>query len=388
MAEKRNAQVTAIKIDFCPHICYNIRMNPLLTEDMKNIEQRLSQVLPKDITTAWQHEYFGTLPEGTVIQSRHIEPMIEPCRALVQHGGKRWRPLLLLLCAKMVAQKNGASADTAYRNALSLVGMVELVHTASLIHDDIEDNADTRRGAPAAHIAHGLDTALNAGAWLYFAAAACIDGAAIPDETKLRLYQLYARELRRLHLGQGMDIAWHRDAQKVPSVQEYMAMVRCKTGTLASLAAQTGAVAAGADSATADRLGAIAADIGAGFQVLDDVTNLTAGNPGKRRGDDIVEGKKSLPVLLFHAQADEGKRQALRACFVRAAEEGIESPAVEEAIALLTESGAIKSAYDTAARLVSDSCAALLHQFPAESDSAPSMLAAGLFTDLIDTFSL
>lgn len=120
----------------------------------------------------------------------------------------------LVLCAEMqkIADKKDAS-DIA--DAYKIVPLLEFVHTASLIHDDIEDGAQERRGLSCAHIAFGLDTAINAGSWLYFEAAAVIENIK-DDNLKLRLYRLFAEELRCLHLGQAMDIAWHRDTKKNP----------------------------------------------------------------------------------------------------------------------------------------------------------------------------
>ena len=142
---------------------------------------------------------------------------------------------------------------------------------------------------------------MNAASWLYFEAPVCINKLQVSDTLKLELYKTYTNELRRLHLGQAMDIFWHRNPEVFPAENEYLAMVKCKTGTLASLAAKMGCIAGGLSKAEAERFGGIAADIGIGFQIIDDVINLTTGNPGKKRGDDIVEGKKSLPVLIHTA---------------------------------------------------------------------------------------
>ena len=85
-------------------------------------------------------------------------------------------------------------------------------------------------------------------------------------------------------------------------------MVQNKTGTLASLAAQVGFIAGGATEKQAAEYGKIAAQIGVGFQIIDDVINLTKGNPGKKRGDDIVEGKKSLPVCFTYRKSLKTKQ--------------------------------------------------------------------------------
>jgi octaprenyl-diphosphate synthase len=140
-----------------------------------------------------------------------------------------------------------------------------------------------------------------------------------------------------------MDIFWHRTPSLFPTKEEYQGMVRCKTGTLASMAAKIGYVAGGASPEKAEEAGEKAANIGMGFQIIDDVINLTSGNPGKKRGDDIVEGKKSLPVLIHLERCPEDSREIAR-LMEQASKEGIESPAVEECIKLLEKSGCIKEA--------------------------------------------
>ena len=325
---------------------------------LDNIETSLNAALPKSCTgdTDWTQASFGTLPAGA--KSEYIDKLIEPNKHLVELGGKRWRPLLLMLCYKMCAEKAGKEGSPALteEQTYSITPLVEFVHTASLIHDDIEDSADLRRGKPAAHITYGLDTALNAGAWLYFEAPVCINRLNAPEALKLRLYETYTQELRRLHLGQAMDIFWHRNPDFFPMEDEYLAMVKNKTGTLASLAAKLGCIAGGLSAEEAESFGGIAADIGIGFQIIDDVINLTTGNPGKERGDDIVEGKKSLPVLI-HAGLCPDDKPKIAEFMKAAAAGGIHSPAVEDCIALLNTSGCIQKAAERGRTLIEQSCA-------------------------------
>ena len=128
-----------------------------------------------------------------------------------------------------------------------------------------------------------------------------------------------------------------------PSRQDYELMIRLKTGALAALAAYTGMRAAGKEHEESNVFASLFAGVGIGFQILDDVKNISTGNAGKKRGDDIVEGKKSLPVIL-HIEKHPEDAAALTAYFEQARREGIDSPAVEKAIALLSSSGAIAEA--------------------------------------------
>lgn len=333
-------------------------MNKEFKQILENIEKALNTALPQTADTeGWTPASFGTLPSGA--RSEYINKLIEPNRALVSLGGKRWRPLLMMLCYKMAKEQaagKGASPALSEEETYSITPLVEFVHTASLIHDDIEDNADLRRGKPAAHITYGLDTALNAGSWLYFEAPVCINQLKAPDTLKLELYKTYTNELRRLHLGQAMDIFWHRNPDVFPPEEEYLAMVKSKTGTLASLAAKLGCIAGGLSAAEAENFGSIAADIGIGFQIIDDVINLTSGNPGKKRGDDIVEGKKSLPVLI-HSSLRPDDKTKIAEYMKTASRDGIDSPAVEACILLLKESACIEKAAEQGRKLIQESCA-------------------------------
>jgi octaprenyl-diphosphate synthase len=249
--------------------------------------------------------------------------------------------------------------------ALPLVPLVELSHNASLIHDDIEDNSDTRRGKAAVHVLYGTDTAINGGSFLYFLAPACIAAwdPRIAKESPPRLekqraliHAVWGDHMRRLHLGQAMDIHWHRDYSSLPALEEYHAMCRLKTGCLPRLAAILGVYAADTalfweknneitpnGRALGELLGEAAEKLGVGFQILDDVKNLTTGNPGKKRGDDIVEGKKSLPILLYlHRRAD--RREFAARCFSAAREKGPGAGEVEELIGELNETGVLEEA--------------------------------------------
>jgi octaprenyl-diphosphate synthase len=159
-----------------------------------------------------------------------------------------------------------------------------------------------------------------------------------------------------------MDIGWHRDFGSRPSPEDYALMCRLKTGSLARLAAVLGVYASqtGADrtDTLAESLGEAAEKLGLGFQILDDVKNLRTGNPGKKRGDDIVEGKKSLPVLLLlRDRPDTGA--LVERCFVAARAGGAAVPEVEELIGALETTGALETAQTRGLALIAEARAAL-----------------------------
>ena len=143
---------------------------------LQDIEKALDYSLPDKADARWISSSFG---KGSFSEDNFIT-LIEPNKNLIKLGGKRWRPLLMILY--YLNEKN--EGKLSYETACALTPLVEFVHTASLIHDDIEDGADLRRGKPAAHITYGIDTAINSASWLYFEASACIENQNISDKTK------------------------------------------------------------------------------------------------------------------------------------------------------------------------------------------------------------
>jgi len=344
-------------------------MNIEYTRRLEKIESILSDKLPVSFGSDWIFGSFSAVPGA--VRSIHIQPLVEPCRDLLLRGGKRWRPLLMVLSCELAG-----GGDRAY----GLTPIVEFSHTASLIHDDIEDHADERRGKPAIHLIYGQDTAINCAAWLYFFAQSIIDTFPSSDSMKLVLYRTVSRELRRLHLGQAMDIRWHREPSVVPSRAEYEAMVTLKTGTLSRMAGELGMIAGGKDEGEAADFGELSARIGVGFQVIDDVRNLLTGNPGKKRGDDIVEGKKSLPVIL-HLEKKPEDIEFLSKAFVQAREEGVSSPVIETVITRFVDSGAIEAARLFGVHQIESACLSLRGRYPGQEKAE---LIAGLFESMLE----
>jgi octaprenyl-diphosphate synthase len=149
--------------------------------------------------------------------------------------------------------------------------------------------------------------------------------------------------MRKLYLGQSMDISWHRDISFVPEIMEYYVMCSLKTGSFANFAIELGVHAAGSEPKVGQQLSDAAIKLGIGFQILDDVKNLTTGIKGKMRGDDIVEGKKGLPVLLYLHRYPE-KRQQVFDCFDAARENNATVAEIESLIQNLVDTGVIEEA--------------------------------------------
>jgi octaprenyl-diphosphate synthase len=351
-------------------------MDQLYTRKLEEIEKTLDRWLPVRPGESWADSVFGNR-----LDTQFLQAIAAPGRDLLSRGGKRWRPLLMALICEALG-----GGDT----ALPLSPLVEFCHNASLIHDDIEDNSDERRGSPAVHIIHGIDAAINSGSFLYFLPLACIDSWAerlspkVALAGKLKVYSLWALSMRKLHMGQAIDIHWHRNFDLVPQIEEYFTMCKLKTGCLARFAAEIGIVAAVVAAAQQNDgicLIEAAEKLGVGFQILDDVKNLTTGLPGKKRGDDIVEGKKSLPILLFLHRCPE-KKETVQRCFSRAASAGVNAPEVEELIAALLAEGVLAEAEERGNAFISGAQAEFASLKPAGSAAARAL--AGLI-NLITT---
>lgn len=177
-----------------------------LKDKIEAIETELRRVIPDRISDTWARTQCGH--DLHSIEVGLWQRISDPARDLLDRGGKRWRPLLMLLCAEMYGD---------WHLALPLTPMVEIAHNGSLIVDDIEDGAVQRRGEQAEHIKFGMDLALNAGNLMYFLPARVIDSASFTDAQRLLLHRYYVEDMVRLHFGQGLDILWHRDHQNIPS---------------------------------------------------------------------------------------------------------------------------------------------------------------------------
>jgi octaprenyl-diphosphate synthase len=313
---------------------------------LKKIEEAIDIVLPQTTTHSWVQQNIGSEKVNNTLED--YQRIIEPGLDLIQRGGKRWRPVLMVIIAQLFGKK--------MEDVVPLTPLVEIPHNGSLIIDDIEDKADWRRGKEAVHLIYGDDMAINTGNLLYFLPTWIIDQTSIPKNQKLLVYEYYTSAMRRLHFGQGLDIQWHRDHKHYPTEKEYLQMCRFKTGSLSRLAMELGGLLGKGTDFQIKELGKVGEELGVGFQIMDDIKNLRTGNPGKKRGDDIVEGKKSLPVIYFVKEHPE-KKDELRNLFLIAREMGIDkgNNAIEEAIKLMEDSHAIDKAEGSARSLLKKS---------------------------------
>jgi geranylgeranyl diphosphate synthase, type II len=250
--------------------------------------------------SAWMNRALPRyLPEG-----EPADFLYDPARDYPQRGGKRFRPALLLLCAAL----GGGDPRSAVPSAVAL----ELFQNFALVHDDIEDGSLVRRGKPALHLLHGIPLAINVGDLLFgLVYEALLDNQALfGAEKALAVQREFAEVFRRTFEGQALDIGWIR-AQHWPVRAEFETMIRLKTGWYSGRGpCRIGAGLGGAPPESVAALGDYGEQLGLGFQVRDDLLNLTedssgaapeaggaGGGYGKERGGDIAEGKRTLIVI-------------------------------------------------------------------------------------------
>ena len=241
-----------------------------------------------------------------LMQACHRLP--EPVRPIAAHifgaGGKRLRPILCLLSA-------GAAGHDG-RNLTELAITMEMLHAATLLHDDVLDNSDTRRGSVAAHLAFGVTEAILAGD----AMLACANEIVAQREMPA-LCRLFSRATSETAAGEILELNMAGRMDMAP--KNYEAIVRGKTAWLLRASCGLGAIAAGASARIAGLLEDYGEKLGMAFQLVDDALDFAPSDTtGKPRGGDLREAKLTMPVMLFRqglsddARADFDRRFAAR----------------------------------------------------------------------------
>lgn len=204
--------------------------------------------------------------------------------------------------------------------------IIEALHAGSLIVDDIEDRSTERRGGPALHCRYGLPRALNAGNFLYFWALELLSRLGLPPITELGLHRAFSRTLLACHQGQALDLSVKVSALEQSQVRPTVAAVtRLKTGKLCELAAQLGALAAGASQKKAQAIAEFGCELGVGLQMLDDWGGIVSERRAYKGHEDL---RHSRPTWAWAWVADELEPRAYaELCALgRAVESGAEHP--------------------------------------------------------------
>ncbi len=265
----------------------------------------------------------------------------------VMRGGKRIRPMLALLTCGATGGK--------YESVTEAAAIIELFHNFTLIHDDIEDDSQFRRGKPTLHITHGLPMALNSGDALYTLIWKKIVSLDLEPKKLLELQRLYANAFKKVVDGQGIEISWIQSDKFDVSEEEYFQMIGGKTSALIGLSCELGALFGGNNNLNFREFGE---NIGAAFQIHDDVLNVTGDfeKYQKEIGGDISEGKRTLMVVHCLKNASEEDKERLISILRSHSKDKKE---IDEAISLLRKHGSVDYARQYSINLVKESKAAI-----------------------------
>ena len=215
---------------------------------------------------------------------------------LISAGGKRLRPLLTLAAARV--------CDGGGENAAKLAAAVEFIHTATLLHDDVVDGSEMRRGKTAAHLIWGSAQSVLVGDFLFSRAFELM-----VETGSLRALKILSRASSVIAEGEVLQLTRAHDLKLSQAV--YLEIIGAKTAELFAAAAEAGAVAAAADAARAASLRSYGLSLGLAFQLVDDALDYGGQSEvlGKNTGDDFREGKVTLPLLLA-VQRTAGREDA------------------------------------------------------------------------------
>ncbi len=281
----------------------------ILKEKKPLIDKAIEKYIPRKHNQRTLERIYGE-PQFKFHVEAANKGISEPIWEFLDRGGKRWRPTLFLL----VCEALGGDPEKVF----DFVVIPEIIHNGTLMHDDIEDKSEKRRGKPCTYKVFGNDIAINTGDAMYYLpmVVAMLNKNKFPDKVINKVYETYIQEMMNLCYGQAMDISWHKglaNADKVTK-EEYLQMCAFKTGTLARMSAKIAAILAGTNDRMVKKVGHLAESIGVAFQIQDDIINLTSQEYAKGVGlvgFDITEGKRTLIVIHTLDKAGEKDRKRL-----------------------------------------------------------------------------
>lgn len=324
-------------------------MRDALSAWRTDVDREIATLLPRTITDEKLAELFGK-PRFEYDTAAIEQALFEPVWDLLDRGGKRWRPVLFLELVRALGEDP--------EDYLPYATIPEILHTGTIIVDDVEDDATLRRGEEAIHLRYGTDIALNAGNALYFVPLKIIsqNPGDLEPAQQLAIYEMLTFELNRTHLGQGTDIVWHNTPSVEISEEQYLEMSACKTGCLGRIAGRLAALVTDRDESVENAFAAYAESLSIAFQIGDDILDVKnsldqAGEFGKAFGNDIREGKRTLLVIHALRNASQEDRERLESTLDA---ESVTDEEIRAVLDLLQETNSIAHARETAERLAAD----------------------------------
>ena len=283
---------------------------------------------------------------------RHMDSPVPVIPALADHliagSGKRLRPLLTVAAARMAGARDDA--------CLKLAAAVEFIHTATLLHDDVVDSSELRRGRVAAHLIWGAPSSVLVGDFLFARAFELMVGSG-----SMSALEILARASRVIAEGEVLQLTRAHDLDLSQDV--YLEIIQAKTAELFAAAAECGAVSAGAPPERCRALRRYGMGLGLAFQLVDDALDYSSDSAtlGKNPGDDFREGKATLPLLLAMVRTGQSEREF----WVRTIDRREQTDAdFHRACELMRHCGALQATLELA-RSYADNAKAALNDFPA-----------------------
>ncbi|MBL1406543.1 MAG: polyprenyl synthetase [Hyphomicrobiales bacterium] len=255
----------------------------------------------------------------------NVEMIPEVARHLIDSGGKRLRPMLTIAAAHMCGYDG--------QHHVTLAASVEFMHTATLLHDDVVDESDLRRGKASARMVWGNQASVLVGDFLLGQAFRMM-----VEAGSMHALDVLSTAATVIAEGEVLQLA---TAQNLETTEdEYMAVVKAKTAALFSAAAEVGPILAGSSKNQLSAFRAYGTNLGLAFQLIDDALDYggTASKLGKNVGDDFREGKVTLPVLLCYRRGDEAEREFWRESIEQGKTDDVR---LEKAMELMTKHNAL-----------------------------------------------
>ncbi|MBM3477593.1 MAG: polyprenyl synthetase family protein [Alphaproteobacteria bacterium] len=252
---------------------------------------------------------------------------------IVAAGGKRMRPMLTLAAARLCGVASG-------ERHVNLAACVEFIHTATLLHDDVVDASDLRRGRATANAVWGNKSSVLVGDFLFSRAFQVM-----VEDGSLDVLRILSNASAVIAEGEVLQLTTANDTETTENA--YLEVIRAKTATLFAAAARVGAIVAGRPRAEEEALESYGLNLGIAFQLVDDVIDYasTAEKMGKSVGDDFRDGKITLPVVLAFLRGDEEERQFWR----RTLEALDQRPGdLERAVELMNRHGSLRDTVERA----------------------------------------
>ncbi len=218
---------------------------------------------------------------------------------IIRSGGKRLRPVLVLIACRALGYRGEAH--------VLLAAIVEFIHTATLLHDDVVDASEMRRGQSTANVIWGNEASVLVGDFLYSRAFEMM-----VEVDNMRVMDVLSHATNTIAKGEVQQLLNCHDPETTE--ERYLEVIRNKTAKLFEAAARLGAVISGSDAGTESAMAAYGMHLGTAFQLIDDALDYGRNNPalGKNIGDDLAEGKPTLPLIHALGHADEKSRPLLR----------------------------------------------------------------------------